>query len=291
MTIKRIIHIADVHIKNYQRLAEFEESCENFFNQVEKTLSVDANGNPLTYEQRLIVIAGDLVDQKNTISNEMMVFVSKFLLKLSEFAEVLVISGNHDLVVDNNSRMDTLTGIFNTARFNHCHFLDALAGRYKSQTIWYGNIEFRLYSIWDNFAWTPESGEYILNRDADVNQDKGVVFGLFHGPIVGSKLANGTNAESGIDVSIFEGCNYVLAGDIHKRQVIPYKGGELVYPGSLFQKDRGETVSEHGFVVWDINGTTCTHTFVDVDTDYGMYNMKITSPDDIDNDKEVITNA
>jgi hypothetical protein len=67
-----------------------------------------------------------------------------------------------------------------------------------------------------------------------------------------------------------------------------HKETTLVYPGSLIQQDFGETVSQHGFVVWDM--VNLTYEFIDLDTDYGLYGMTINSIDDIDNDMEKFVN-
>jgi len=151
MPVRKIIHIADVHIKNYQRLDEFKELLIT----LKKQLSEEFVDVPNFYE-KLIVIAGDLVDQKNTISNELIAFVSNFLREISAIAPVIVISGNHDLIESNNSRMDTLTGIFETAgqSLGDCFFLDRDLNYHSGNSI-YHNICFRLYSIWDKYAIPP----------------------------------------------------------------------------------------------------------------------------------------
>ena len=107
--IKLVIHCADIHIRNVQRHEEYAQQLERF---VEKCKEIAA---PYDKDEVRIVIAGDLVHSKNQISNELIVFASVFLRKLEQIAKVIVISGNHDLVVDNQSRTDTLTALFETA--------------------------------------------------------------------------------------------------------------------------------------------------------------------------------
>jgi DNA repair exonuclease SbcCD nuclease subunit len=79
-----------------------------------------------------------------------------------------------------------------------------------------------------------------------------------------------------------------MAGDIHKRQVIRRGNTEIVYPGSMIQQTFGETVSQHGFAVWDIENKT--YEFIDLETNYGLYDFEITRPEDIDEDKEILKN-
>lgn len=123
--IKLVIHCADIHIRNVQRHEEYAQQLERF---VEKCKEIAA---PYDKDEVRIVIAGDLVHSKNQISNELIVFASVFLRKLEQIAKVIVISGNHDLVVDNQSRTDTLTALFETARFSNCYFFDKMLG-YKN---------------------------------------------------------------------------------------------------------------------------------------------------------------
>ena len=140
--IKLVIHCADIHIRNVQRHEEYAQQLERF---VEKCKEIAA---PYDKDEVRIVIAGDLVHSKNQISNELIVFASVFLRKLEQIAKVIVISGNHDLVVDNQSRTDTLTALFETARFSNCYFFDKMLG-YKSGCITDSNIVCALYSIYD----------------------------------------------------------------------------------------------------------------------------------------------
>jgi DNA repair exonuclease SbcCD nuclease subunit len=276
--VKCIIHAADIHIRNFSRMEEYSEQLEKFINECEKIAS--------EYDDRSevrIVIAGDIVNQKNTISNELIVFTSIFLRKLEEVAPVIIISGNHDMVVSNTSRTDTLTGIFETARFDNCQFLDMMA-YYKSGCIMDDNITWALYSIHDDYIRPDIEGNIS-------DHPENTVVGLYHGTIVGAVLNNGTVMDSGLDGDTFSGCDMVMAGHIHKRQVLKRGDVEIVYPGSLIQQSFGETVSEHGFAVWkmDENGKF-NYEFVDIENDYGLYDMEVESLEALHEDKEKLIN-
>ena len=208
-----------------------------------------------------------------------MVFASYFLRQLEEIATVLVYAGNHDLIINNTSRTDTLTALFDTANFQDCKFLDAMLG-YDSGFIEDNNVIWALYSIYNGF--TPPNME-----DLDNPTNKPII-GLYHGMIVGASLNNGTIVDSGMDGNMFKGCTCVMAGDIHKRQILKRGDVEIVYSGSLIQQTFGETVSQHGFVVWDIEHMT--HEFIDLDTDYGLYDIEIESINDFDENKERLVN-
>ena len=273
--IKLVIHCADIHIRNVQRHEEYAQQLERF---VEKCKEIAA---PYDKDEVRIVIAGDLVHSKNQISNELIVFASVFLRKLEQIAKVIVISGNHDLVVDNQSRTDTLTALFETARFSNCYFFDKMLG-YKSGCITDSNIVWALYSIYDGFM-KPN-----LESIEEYREKGAKIIGLYHGSIVGARLQNGTVMDNGLNTKAFEGCDCVMAGHLHLRQTIHQDSTPIIYPSSLLQQTFGETVNSHGFAVWNIE--TMKVDFVDLDTNYGLYSMEINSVEDIDNDKEKCLN-
>jgi len=274
MSIKKVIHLADVHIRNFQRLEEYTNQLEILNDKINEEVK------GLNYDEIRIVISGDICHSKITISNELISFICTWIRKLEKIGKVIVISGNHDLLVDNKNRVDTLSAIFTAAEFKNAIYLDKYFG-YESGTLVDENITWALYSIFSDY------------RRPDIEQIKknypeNTIVGLFHGPIVGSLLNNGTKMDSGISEDIFDGCKIVMAGDIHKRQEIKGKTYTIVYPGSLIQQNFGETVTQHGFASWDIeNGT---YKFVDLPTEYSLYRFEIESPEDIDNNKEILTN-
>ena len=276
--VKCVIQVADIHVRNMMRHEEYVEQFENF---IESCRDVIRKGKYEKDEVR-ILICGDLVHQKNTISNELITLISVFIRKLEDVAKVLVYTGNHDLVVNNLGRMDTLTAVFDTAGFDNAVLLDQLTD-YESGTMVDDNIIWALYSIHDDYR-RPDI------ESAKEEAPDNIVVGLFHGPVVGSQVNNGTVMESGIDGEVFEGCDVVMAGDIHKRQILKKKGVQIVYPGSLIQQNFGETVTQHGYAVWDLTKKILKPKFIDLDTTYGLYDFSIESVDDVDNDDEKLLN-
>lgn len=273
--IKLVIHTADIHIRNVMRHEEYGEQLGKF---IEKCKELAA---PYEKDEVRIVISGDLVHQKNTISNELMVFTSVFLRQLEEVATVIVISGNHDLVVSNLARTDTMTALFNTADFKNCKFLDMILD-YESGCVVDDNVIWAVYSIYSGYS-KPSI------EDAKVVHPNNRVIGLYHGMVVGATMPNGTVAENGCDVGMFDGCDCVMAGHVHQHQSIVKNGIEILYPSSLIQQGFGETVSQHGFEVWNLENMT--HRFVEMNSDYGLYSVEINSIEDIDEDKERLTNG
>lgn len=274
--VKRVYQIADVHIPTYQRL----EMYMTQLNKLVESIRKDAEESGLGKDEMRIVICGDLVNSKNLVTNELNVFTSMFIRDLSSIAKVICIAGNHDLIESNTSRVDTITAIFETSQFENALFADKELG-YESGILYDDNITWALYSFYDGYR-RPDI------ETAKEDKPDNIVVGLYHGQVIGLKLYNGIITGDGQECDIFNGCKCVMAGHIHKRQAI--KKGEclIVYPGSVLQKDYGESVTQHGYVVWDME--TVTFNYVDIPSEYGYYDFSISSIDDIKEDKEKLNN-
>jgi len=276
MTIKRVYQIADVHIPTYQRLEMYMEQL----NKLVDSIRENADNSGLSEDEMRIVICGDLVNSKNIVTNELNVFASMFIRNLSSIAKVVCIAGNHDLVESNTSRVDTVTAIFETSQFDNAVFLDMELG-YESGIVYDDNITWALYSFYDGYR-RPDI------ESAKEEKPENTVIGLYHGQVIGIKLYNGMVAGDGQESDIFSGCRAVMAGHIHKRQSIRRGDCEIVYSGSVVQKDYGESVTQHGYAVWDID--TMEYSFVDIPSDYGYYSFSISSIEDIREDREKLLN-
>lgn len=273
--VKLIIHCSDIHIRARMRFEEYAEQLSKFIARCKEiTEKYDKN------EVR-ILIAGDLLHQKNVITPELMVFASSFIRQLEQIAPVVIIAGNHDLIVDNTDKKDALTSLFETAQFNNTRFLDLETG-FDSGVLYDENISWILYSIYQDYV-VPDT------RQAREKYPNNVRIGVFHGMINGVKLDNDTTSDSGINREIFVDCDMVMAGDIHKRQeIITSSGVRIVYPGSLIQQDFGETVGSHGFAIWNLENNSLV--YEDLPSDYQMITVNIDNENDIANDKEIFVN-
>ena len=274
MAIRKVIHCSDIHIKNLLRHDEYAEQLNKFIERCQEICE------PYEKDEVRIVISGDLIDQKNNITPELITFVSTFIRELEQIAKVIVIAGNHDLIVNNLSRKDAISSIFETASFENAFLLD-MELNYQSGYVIDDNITWCLYSIFDNFN-KPNI------QEAQKEYPDNKIIGLYHGMIIGSMLYNGNIVDSGVQGELFEGCDCVMAGDIHKHQELKRGDVKIVYPSSLIQQNYGETITQHGFAVWDIE--SMEYEFVPLTSDYGMYKFEIKDIKDIDNDKEILIN-
>ena len=268
--VKKIIHLADVHIRNYRLHDEYKDVFKTLIKDIKKLIS--------GYEKNevRIVIAGDLVHQKIVISNEQLVLGTLFLKRLEEIAPVIIIAGNHDLLENNKDRMDSITPMVN--------FLPNTDINYFKESKCYldENIVWCVYSIFEG-----NKRPNIEEARVEFGDDKTYI-GLFHAPIINAKSDLGYEFDHGSELKIFEGLDMAMLGDIHKRQTFNHNGVIIAYPSSLIQQNFGENITKHGFLLWDVE--TKTFTEHDVENKYPYYQFKITSLDDLENNNETLIN-
>ena len=268
--IKKIVHVADIHIRTYRLHDEYKEVFKTFITQVKELV------NGYEKDEIRIVIAGDLVHQKIVISNEQLILGTWFIKQLEMIAPVIIIAGNHDLLENNKDRVDSITPMV--------QFLpDANVNFFKESKCYLdNNIVWCVYSIFENNE-RPD----IESARTQFGNDKTYV-GLYHAPLLNAKTDIGYEIDHGASLEIFEGCDMVLLGDIHKRQSFNHKGIQIAYPSSLIQQNFGENVSNHGFLFWDVENKTFTEH--NVENENSFYTIKIKSLEDLDNNAEIITN-
>lgn len=277
--ITKLIGIADIHIPNVpNKINDLKKICQSFFRQAKKIVK-DAGGP----ENVRIVVAGDIFETKLEISNECLLTGYWFFRELEKICPTIIIAGNHDLNMLNLTKIDSITPLFEMADFNQVRYLDKEFG-YKSGYVKDDNIVWCLYSTFSGF----EKPEFLADKEA--NKGKGYKYiGLIHGDINGATTAQNRVTENSLSVNLFDGTDFVIAGHIHRQQIIEGNNTNIVYCSSLKQKDFGETVSGHGFVLYDVE--TGDFKFVETpNKENGFYKYSITDLSDIDNDKEILLN-
>jgi DNA repair exonuclease SbcCD nuclease subunit len=82
----------------------------------------------------------------------------------------------------------------------------------------------------------------------------------------------------------------VLCGDIHKRQVFDIPGKKKAYMvGSTIQQNYGETLTKHGYGVYDV--LEDNYTFIDLPNPKPFLSFRISSYEDLEFGKEKLVNA
>lgn len=265
--IKKIIHIADIHIRTIQLHDLYKKQFETFLSEAKKQVS------SYDYEEVRVVIAGDIAHQKINISNEQMMLTSWFIKEIIDnIGRVVIIPGNHDFLENNAQRMDSITPIVELLnRKEIAYYKDK--GVYEDE-----NIDWVVYSLYQH------------NERPDFKSGGRFKVGLFHGPIQGMSTDLGFKFEDGYDRLNFVGLDLLLCGDIHKRQTFKLPGGGIaVMIGSLVQQNFGETVKHHGYGVYDVE--TKKYDFFDLPNNQPYMHFSITDIKDIQDEKEELINA
>jgi DNA repair exonuclease SbcCD nuclease subunit len=262
--VKKIIQISDIHIRTFKRHDEYNEQFEKFYQMA-------AEEKP-----DRIVITGDIVHQKIQMSPELVDMVQNFLTKCSNIAKTIVLIGNHDFLTNNMERLDALTPVINTMNNPNIMYFK------RSECVEDDNIVWVPISLMDENK-VPESFDP-KNKDKDK-----IYIGLYHSPLTGIKTDLGFEFGEVYSLDNFNGLDWVLAGDIHKRQVIKESNPTIIMVGSMIQQNFGETLSSHGYC--SINLETNKFNFVDIPNDYGYYQFKLKSIDDLDTGSEDLLNG
>lgn len=247
--VDNVIHIADVHIRNFKRHDEYESVFQRVYDYCRE--EVQQNKNTIIY------LAGDIVHAKTDMSPELIVQTRNFFVNLAGIAPVILIAGNHDMNLNNRNRLDALTPIVDS--------IDTPDFFYLKETGVYtlGGVHFILNAVWedpDNFI-TAE----------DVVED-GIKVVLYHGAIDKADIGLGHLIKNNrLSVEKFRGFDAGMFGDIHAFQYLD-GDGKFAYAGSLIQQNFGEGLT-HGIMKWELKEGKSK--FVPIHNEWAYYTIDI----------------
>lgn len=257
--IKRLVHFSDLHIRLFKDHDLYKQILESALNEW-RALEPDR-----------IVFTGDLVHSKNQMTPELVEFVAWVLSECAKITKTILIIGNHDFLENNNTRLDALTPIIDSLKNENIIYYK-MRGVYEDE-----NINWCVYSLMDH------------NIPPEIFDNGKINIGLFHGPVQGLYTDIGYKFEDGFDTNKFKGCNLVLCGDIHKRQIFDIPGNKKAYMvGSLIQQNFGETIRKHGYGVYDVEKDD--YVFVDLPNPKPFLKFYINSFDNLVDGSEKLVN-
>jgi DNA repair exonuclease SbcCD nuclease subunit len=266
--IKKIVHIADLHIRTYQMHDLYKTQFEKLILELKEKLV------GYTQNEIRITIVGDIAHQKINISNEQLLLTSWFIQELTQIGVVVIIPGNHDFLENNTQRLDSITPIVELLDSDYIEYYKD-GGVYEDQ-----NVKWIVYSLYQH------NERPIFTKQDD---DKAYI-GLFHGPIQGLSTDLGYEFEDAYDTLNFVDLDLLLCGDIHKRQQFTLKGGGRgIMIGSLIQQNFGETVKHHGYGIYDVEFDR--YEFFDLTNEQPFLHFSILDIKDIEDEKEELLNA
>jgi len=247
--IKKIYHIADVHIRNLKRHQEYRIVFNRAVELIKKSLT----------ENDIIFLGGDIVHAKTDMTPELIQAVQEFFKQFADIAPTILITGNHDCNLNNKSRLDALTPIVNALNHPNLHYL-------KDSDIYeIADKHFVVMSVFDK----PKDFIRANSFTADYK------IALHHGAVnnavtdIGFRLQN-----DHVDIDLFEGYELVLLGDIHKPAQYLNDSKTIAYPGSTIQQGFAEAL-HHGMLVWDTD--TKQSEFVEIPNDICYYTLEVDS--------------
>ena len=251
--IKKIAHLADIHIRKLHRFVEYRD----VFNRLYKKLK--------DVKPDMIYIGGDVVHGKLDTSPEEIRMLADFFLNLSKICTTVVIPGNHDCNLNNKSREDVLSPVVDLVQKINPNLL------YWKKTGVYelGGCQFGLLSVFDI---TKDNKPNVRNlpKAKDIKGKNKIA--LYHGSVGTFEVDTGLKmSDDSIGVQDFNGYDMVLLGDIHKRQFLN-KEETIAYPGSLIQQNFAEA-PEHGFLLWDVDKRKSE--FIQIENDYGYKTIRV----------------
>ena len=247
--IKQIIHIADIHIRNLKRHKEYKEVFKRFFQYCKEAVKLTP--------ETIIVIVGDVVHAKTDMSPELVSLTGRFLKGCADICPTIMIPGNHDANLNNQSRLDALSPIVDLLQHPNLFYFK------KNGIYTFADTDFAVYSVLDKL-------EFPLAKEC---KSKNSV-ALWHGPVNCATTDIGYQIESKTTINTFNGYDIVCLGDIHKMQSLN-ESKSINFCGSFIQQNQGETLNK-GFLVWDVPARKSK--FVELYNDYGYYTLRLLEP-------------
>lgn len=253
--IKKIIHLSDIHIRK-TRVEEYYQ----VFNRTYDKINGVVKGKS---ENGLIVVCGDITDNKLMLTPVIVDQIKDFFIGLTNIADTIIILGNHDVAISNKSALDALTPIIKNFSTKHKLYL------LKENTVYlYGNLLIGVTDIYSKKV-TPIT-EQMIEQYPDKTK-----IALYHGTIKGCTSESGFKfTNSGLfKVKDFEKYyDYGMFGDIHSFQYLD-KNNRYAYSSSLVEQRISEANQDHGFLYWNIKKGYSK--YINVDNDYKYIILKV----------------
>jgi DNA repair exonuclease SbcCD nuclease subunit len=253
--IYKIAHLADIHIrKSLDRHNEYRIIFDKLYKSLKKE------------KPDRIVIVGDIYDNFIDLEGEALILVADFLNNLSKIAKVIVTVGNHDIRKKHKSRINTIETV--STLINNSNII------YYNKSDFYEDDNI-IWVVWDH---VDEINPWLNFKTSKIKNK--IYIDLYHNPVYGCSLYNGLKMENKKypKINNFKG-DYSFFGDIHLRQF--FKNKTKAYCGSLIQQNFGESIDNHGYLLWDIKNKNIKE--INIDNDYKFINISINKNTDYNN--------
>jgi DNA repair exonuclease SbcCD nuclease subunit len=184
-----IVHLSDVHIRLTKRHEEYREVFDKVYEEIKKTP-----------ENTIVINTGDTFHSKVDLSPEAVKEASEFFKKLADLRPTLVIAGNHDCLLTNVTRLDSISPIIDNLRHENLFYLK----------------ESKLYSFADilinNMSVFTDHTKFVMMKDVSkkIKMSFDTTIALFHGGVFDAKTDVGyTITNKSITNEMFDGHDMV----------------------------------------------------------------------------------
>ena len=269
MPLTHIFHLSDLHIRNGDTTYSRYEEYNAVFNNTIISINSNISRLHLAFDDFIIVITGDIFHNKNVIGNYGLYIYRQFIQSLSNIGRTYIISGNHDY---DQSDPDKPSLVYSsTFDIPNVFVLN------NSTSFVIDDIGFSFVSIDKTLDKYRNSGRIQdLPPFPVITEPVKYKIAMFHGSFASAKLFNGKTMEETYNpypLEWVEEFDYVLLGDIHKRQVFKYKKKTICgYSGSLIQQNFGEDIIEHGYLLWNLGKKNKKTKEIDAIEQINVYN-------------------
>lgn len=264
--VEFIFHFADIHIRLNSRFVEYRYVFEKVYSKLKE---YKANG----ITNAVICIAGDILHSKVDLSPECTMETFNFFSNLSHIFPTIVIGGNHDTLLTNKSRVDSLTSILYERPLSNFFFLKE-TGVYR-----YNNLVFFIDSLFDDVQIDMTTNNPMINK---IKEEKCIPVTLYHGSVPGWRNTKGFVSKEGDKyISEMNGMVLCLLGDIHLYQSMNDESPKALYSSSLISQNFGETDANHGFIChhleYNSNDVSLSHEYIRVKNKYRFQDVFVTN--------------
>jgi DNA repair exonuclease SbcCD nuclease subunit len=247
--IDYIYHLSDIHFP--KNISTDDNINERYERMIHNILS-DASG----YKYTLCVICGDLLNNNDQGSPELIRKCVDFINNLSDIMPVIIIAGNHDY---NHINYQSWFDVIDIACNKNVFFLKE-SGYYIVKSL-SNNILIGFQNITDNYYSFFYNNQNVNKVKIDNNCSRAIA--LFHGNVTGSMInkkkfeydeslytLSSVNKDYNLNKKWVVDYDLVLLGHIHERQKIE---PNCYYAGSTIQRTFAENYDKHGGFIFNLN--------------------------------------
>lgn len=188
---------------------------------------------------KLVIIGGDVFDNRNSLNVKTMNYAFNFFSALEENGfRVIVITGNHDLYLSSSNELSSLPFL---SRFENVLHV-------KDKPIEYAQQGTKLFLV----PWISDVDAFI---NEDIKTDAKICIGHF--PLTGFKMNKSSVMKEGMpEVALTRQFDVVISGHYHTRNFKEAGGKKIYYTGSPYQLTWADAGEERGFTLFSFEGDT-----------------------------------